>query len=146
VVGLSLIPAFGTLYQRLTLAESTRFIASQEKDAMPLKKHNAVAQTVETNKESTEVDVAQVVKKKAHFRGMFCTSQLDVYLYVLEFLIYFSEWRHAKLLIGTCMCWFLLDIALVQSMNSSLRITHYLLTQILWNQFEPECRSAANWV
>ncbi|KAJ7894035.1 inorganic phosphate transporter [Mycena leptocephala] len=111
VVGLSLIPAFGTLYQRLTLAESTRFIASQEKDAMPLKKHNAEAQTVETNKESTEVDVAQVVKKKAHFRGMFCTSQLDVYLHVLEFLIYFSEWRHAKLLIGTCMCWFLLDIA-----------------------------------
>jgi PHS family inorganic phosphate transporter-like MFS transporter len=146
VVGLSLIPAFGTLYQRLTLAESTRFIASQEKDAMPLKKHNAEAQTVETNKESTEVDVAQVVKKKAHFRGMFCTSQLDVYLHVLEFLIYFSEWRHAKLLIGTCMCWFLLDIALVQSMNSSVRITHYLLTQILWNQFEPECRSAANWV
>ena len=22
-----------------------------------------------------------------------------------------SEWRHAKILIGTCVCWFLLDIA-----------------------------------
>ncbi|KAG6901044.1 hypothetical protein C0995_001583 [Termitomyces sp. Mi166 len=30
VVGVSLIPAFGTLYQRLTLPESTRFIASQK--------------------------------------------------------------------------------------------------------------------
>jgi len=28
-----------------------------------------------------------------------------------EFIAYFSEWRHAKLLIGTCGCWFLLDIA-----------------------------------
>jgi PHS family inorganic phosphate transporter-like MFS transporter len=98
VVGLSLIPAFGTLYQRLTLAESTRFIASQEKDVSTLKKLQSAAEAdspVETsNKES--VDVAEVVKKKAHFK---------------EFLIYFGEWRHAKLLIGTCMCWFLLDIA-----------------------------------
>jgi len=36
------------------------------------------------------------VKNKAHFS---------------EFLTYFSEWRHAKLLIGTSVCWFLLDIA-----------------------------------
>ncbi|KAF7347105.1 MFS inorganic phosphate transporter [Mycena venus] len=98
VVGISLIPAFGTLYQRLTLAESTRFIASKEKDVSTLKKLQAEAEAdspVETsNKES--VDVAEVVKKKAHFK---------------EFLIYFSDWRHAKMLIGTCMCWFLLDIA-----------------------------------
>jgi len=31
--------------------------------------------------------------------------------YFKEFFIYFSEWRHAKVLIGTCVCWFLLDIA-----------------------------------
>ncbi|KAH0586687.1 hypothetical protein H2248_007902 [Termitomyces sp. 'cryptogamus'] len=30
VIGVSLIPAFGTLYQRLTLPESNRFIASQK--------------------------------------------------------------------------------------------------------------------
>lgn len=30
-----------------------------------------------------------------------------------EFLEYLSEWRHAKILIGTCTCWFLLDIAWV---------------------------------
>ncbi|KAJ6541459.1 major facilitator superfamily domain-containing protein [Mycena capillaripes] len=102
VIGISLIPAFGTLYQRLTLPESTRFVASQNKDAEKQKKDDAVtteaepASTMETNNEETEVDVPQVVKKKAHFK---------------EFLIYFSEWRHAKILIGTCMCWFLLDIA-----------------------------------
>ncbi|KAJ7895266.1 hypothetical protein B0H14DRAFT_3426413 [Mycena olivaceomarginata] len=105
VVGLSLIPAFGTLYQRLTLPESTRSVASQNKDTEKLKKDNAVTVTkvepdspVETNNRSTGVSAPQVVKKKAHFR---------------EFLIYYSEWRHAKILIGTCMCWFLLDIAFV---------------------------------
>ncbi|KAJ7622606.1 major facilitator superfamily domain-containing protein [Mycena polygramma] len=106
VVGVSLIPAFATLYQRLTLPESTRFIASQDKDVvMELKKQQAAAEAgagsnspAETSpkKEAAEVDVAAIVKKKAHFR---------------EFITYFSEWRHAKLLIGTSVCWFLLDIA-----------------------------------
>ncbi|KAJ6514492.1 inorganic phosphate transporter [Mycena vitilis] len=106
VVGVSLIPAFATLYQRLTLPESTRFIASQDKDVvMELKKQQAAAEAgadssspAETSpkNEAAEVDVAAIVKKKAHFR---------------EFITYFSEWRHAKLLIGTSMCWFLLDIA-----------------------------------
>ncbi|KAJ7222764.1 MFS general substrate transporter [Mycena haematopus] len=98
VVGLSLVPAFGTLYQRLTLAESTRFIASQKNDQTELnKKEEAEGQPdspAETNEESG--NVAEIVKKKAHFR---------------EFLVYFSEWQHMKILIGTAMCWFLLDIA-----------------------------------
>jgi hypothetical protein len=28
-----------------------------------------------------------------------------------EFVAYFSEWRHFKILLGTAGCWFLLDIA-----------------------------------
>ncbi|KAJ7511641.1 major facilitator superfamily domain-containing protein [Mycena galericulata] len=102
VVGLSLIPAFATLYQRLTLPESTRFIASQNQNVEleDLKKQQAAAElsTEEPKKEqaSDEVRIEEVLKKKAHFK---------------EFLIYFSEWRHAKMLIGTCVCWFLLDIA-----------------------------------
>ena len=31
--------------------------------------------------------------------------------HAMEFLTYFSEWRHFKTLLGTCLCWFLLDIA-----------------------------------
>ncbi|KAJ7482542.1 MFS inorganic phosphate transporter [Mycena latifolia] len=93
VVGLSLIPAFGTLYQRLTLPEATRFIEQQNQRAnvMELKHTNESAEEA-----AHEAGVEEVVHKKAHFR---------------EFLIYFGEWRHAKMLIGTAMCWFLLDIA-----------------------------------
>ncbi|KAF7351733.1 MFS inorganic phosphate transporter [Mycena sanguinolenta] len=108
VVGLSLIPAFGTLYQRLTLAESTRFLASQKTQSEKLedektenertpKRDDAQAEPdspVETTRDSA--NVPEIVKKKAYFR---------------EFLVYFSEWRHMKILIGTSMCWFFLDIA-----------------------------------
>ncbi|KAF8968784.1 phosphate transporter [Flammula alnicola] len=150
VIGFSLIPAFGTLYQRLTLPESTRYVLAQKirhqdlaneaadsiellkKEQKPQHEHikmdnltpsgrsidNAERPTTaedqnnvpgstssSQNGASVEkndaVDVATapievVVKKAAHIR---------------EAITYFSEWRHAKLLIGTCMCWFLLDIA-----------------------------------
>ncbi|TFK37797.1 major facilitator superfamily domain-containing protein [Crucibulum laeve] len=163
VIGLLLIPAFGTLYQHLTFSQSTRFIASQKinqhhkegrelemDDIEELKKaqreedvrmgnvpkatatdegrrrsteeKEPVSETTSESDEkkgdvlikeepntpsaSTSDDEAEedaealepekLVEKKAHFK---------------EFITYFSEWRHAKLLIGTCMCWFLLDIA-----------------------------------
>ncbi|KAF8553195.1 MFS general substrate transporter [Imleria badia] len=92
-VGLSLIPAFGTLYQRLTLPESKRFREAQEvnvESASNLKEKDVATSSSEVVEEDTPL------VKKAHFK---------------EFLIYFSEWRHAKILIGTCTCWFLLDVA-----------------------------------
>ncbi|KAJ7776351.1 major facilitator superfamily domain-containing protein [Mycena metata] len=98
VVGLSLIPAFGTLYQRLTLPESIRYQESQNPQAnVELQQSNDSAEEAAKKEGGNHaVLTEEVVKKKAHFR---------------EFLTYFSKWRHAKLLIGTCVCWFLLDIA-----------------------------------
>ena len=100
VVGLSLIPAFGTLYQRLTLPESTRYISSQqfkhpdhaidagdniepetEKepwDATIQKSAQNQANATEREVSDTgEVDNATpppdlLVKKKAHLDGTFC--------------------------------------------------------------------------
>ncbi|KAJ6518544.1 inorganic phosphate transporter [Mycena vulgaris] len=98
VISLSLIPAFGTLYQRLTLAEATRFVESQHKNVTVIERersHNSEEEAAK--KELDGATTAEVVeKKKAHFR---------------ELLTYFGEWRHAKILLGTCLCWFLLDIA-----------------------------------
>ncbi|KIJ59289.1 hypothetical protein HYDPIDRAFT_100988 [Hydnomerulius pinastri MD-312] len=102
VVGLSLIPAFGTLYQRLTLPESRRFKASQRveiEELDDLKAKNEVETEIvpTSSKNTSDEDIQkESLEKKAHFK---------------EFVQYFSEWRHAKVLIGTCVCWFLLDIA-----------------------------------
>ncbi|KAG8678058.1 hypothetical protein FRC09_020150, partial [Ceratobasidium sp. 395] len=104
VVGLSLIPAFGTLYQRLTLPESTRFsktrnnnVEADEAQKEPNEKETVTEQTKEatsssSNDASSGVQTEVDVKKKAHIH---------------EFLAYLSEWRHAKLLIGTALSWFL---------------------------------------
>lgn len=135
-VGISLIPAFGTLYQRLTLPESTRFIRSQKVDhseqGTPLDDIDALKaaqreeEAKEARKESGEVvevssstehhvdaPVEAIVKKPAHFKGPFSLFILRTCAMLTspEFIDYFSEWRHFKLLLGTCMCWFLLDIA-----------------------------------
>nr|GAT52628.1 predicted protein [Mycena chlorophos] len=105
VIGVSLVPAFATLYQRLTLAESSRFIASQSKEQDPMEFKNLKAQAeAEIEKaDGKDIELASTgdttvggVKKEAHFR---------------EFIVYFSEWRHGKILLGTASCWFLLDVA-----------------------------------
>ncbi|KAJ7191304.1 MFS general substrate transporter [Mycena pura] len=112
VMGLSLIPAFGTLYWRLTLPESTRYIRSQHQssslDSAGAHDSDAPGSPAEGKLEAdaekdagkddtdgTAVHVAEVTRK-TYFR---------------EAREYFSEWRHLKILIGTSMCWFLLDVA-----------------------------------
>ena len=85
VIGLSLIPAFGTLYQRLTLPESTRYIASQErphdietftnlKDVTEEKDAKTVVTATDSearsdDKSATRDAPEEVVQKKAHFSG-----------------------------------------------------------------------------
>ncbi|EMD31731.1 hypothetical protein CERSUDRAFT_109286 [Gelatoporia subvermispora B] len=119
LIGLSLIPAFGTLYQRLTLSESQRFKAAQEgRDGelgdntddlklkemppspkeKPLKAETTVASTGSDASTEGESDYAKAVakEKKAHWGAFFA---------------YFREWRHFKILLGTSVCWFLLDVA-----------------------------------
>ena len=123
LVGLSLVPAFGTLYQRLTLPESTRYMAAR--------KHAAgmdVESSDEVKKAKEESEKAQPVKSMSS-DGTQTASTTDTALegkapiakdlaaakksHFREFFAYFSEWRHLKVLIGTCTCWFLLDIAYV---------------------------------
>ena len=186
VVGLSLLPAFGTLYQRLTLPESIRYKESKEghhlddphtrvvdlektadsaeavnddnvendnesekRDKKSEKDGDSVVRIEErdvpeeddrtkpvTPVSSTVASIEEppeevrsvlsvkdvVLKKKAHFRGndvhhssLTACSPIET-----EFITYFSEWRHAKILIGTCVCWFLLDVAYVSTSSSSL--------------------------
>lgn len=146
-MAVSLVPAFGTLYQRLTLPESTRYIkstqspapSSNEEESFDEKK--AHEPNVESPRSSGElakkVEVpASAVQGSAGHRGHFRGVWVFFYSFIwmkgteerrggggmsdvradhlcLEFIRYFSEWRHAKILLGTCSCWFLLDIAYV---------------------------------
>ncbi|KAJ7921192.1 major facilitator superfamily domain-containing protein [Mycena leptocephala] len=95
VVGVSLIPAFGTLYQRLTLPESDRFKEAQQQQAANAMELQHANESAEVDAKKAELHDTQdadttevVVEKPAHFR---------------EFLAYFSEWRRGRILLGTCL-------------------------------------------
>ncbi|GJJ15999.1 hypothetical protein Clacol_010278 [Clathrus columnatus] len=101
IVGLSLIPAFATLYFRLTLPESKRYIKARQRVEGIDSEESTMDETLKKDDSSSEKHSNRpathvMVEKKQH---------------VLEFISYFSEWRHLKILIGTCSCWFFLDIA-----------------------------------
>ncbi|KDQ27276.1 hypothetical protein PLEOSDRAFT_51304 [Pleurotus ostreatus PC15] len=68
-MGLSLVPAFATVYQRLTLPDATRELQSEAEEKL-----------------QTDINVS-------------------------KFLEYLSEGGHWKHLVGTCLCWFLTNIA-----------------------------------
>ena len=66
-VGLSLIPAFGTLYQRLTLGESTRF-----KDAKKLTQENRQAdEEIRRLKEAQKKQEAKEEVRRARHYSLF---------------------------------------------------------------------------
>jgi PHS family inorganic phosphate transporter-like MFS transporter len=114
-VGISLIPAFGTLYQRLTLPESTRYEntkstqnpesgsittatkrkqdpQSDQSDSSSRKGANESDSNLDKGDDDPEVPP----KKKAHFK---------------EVLAYFREYCRLRLIIGAASCWFLVDVS-----------------------------------
>jgi len=115
VVGLSLIPAFGTLYCRLTLPESTRYILSQHQKSSPDREgthdSDAPGSPVEGKLESDAEKDAGKDDDKAPDGTAVHVEEVTRKTYFTEAREYFSEWRHLKILIGTSMCWFLLDVA-----------------------------------
>ncbi|KAF4580551.1 hypothetical protein EYR38_003150 [Pleurotus pulmonarius] len=100
-IGLSLVPAFATIYQRLTLPEPPLHSAARRRYVnIPFNSTTATAELHGESDEKMETEDVSVpaddTQKKAHMR---------------EFLEYLSEWKHAKHLIGTCLSWFLTNVA-----------------------------------
>ncbi|KLO05379.1 MFS general substrate transporter [Schizopora paradoxa] len=170
-VGLSLVPAVGTLYQRLTLPEARRWreargddvagdgtdgaekgdvVGDGEKEKKALgggkggkridgdgadddveAQRNRPSSTSTSTSQELEQDHDAGVDgdldsdgTHARLRGQRGVGEGEVGggkggkvsvrrkgAHFREFLTYFSEWRHAKILIGTSVCWFLLDVA-----------------------------------
>ncbi|KAF4599068.1 hypothetical protein EYR40_006157 [Pleurotus pulmonarius] len=103
-VGLSLIPAFATIYQRLTLPESPLHSAARNK-------YNC--QVGAPPKDMSAGELRREPDEKMETEDTIVTMEnLQPKAHLWEFFEYFSEWRHAKHLIGTCLCWFLTNITL----------------------------------
>ncbi|KIY52149.1 MFS general substrate transporter [Fistulina hepatica ATCC 64428] len=103
IIGVSLVPAFSTLYQRLTMPESKRFIRSTK----VVNAEDGVTAHADIVKDPAK-EVSSSKAPSDAIRFPFKSQSNNTYT---EFVMYFTEWRHGKILIATCMCWFLLDIA-----------------------------------
>ncbi|KAH9447575.1 hypothetical protein Pst134EB_021590 [Puccinia striiformis f. sp. tritici] len=116
ILGVILVPAIATLYQRLKLPESDRMTEVLNERKSNGKSTLVVGPEVVDQLASKEIH-ASPPSSQPHFH-QFSKSKLSAFN---EFKVYFGKWRHLKHLIATTSCWFLLDlsfygIALNQSM------------------------------
>ncbi|KAJ2357715.1 hypothetical protein GGF43_001290 [Coemansia sp. RSA 2618] len=110
IIGVGCIPGVATLYWRLTMTESTRFRnigtddrASTVESTVAEEDKPLVIETHSTNSITRpSVDAAQTIPQPMGYNrpGRATT-----------FGQYFGEWRHLKVLLGTSIAWFALDVA-----------------------------------
>lgn len=110
-IGLAIVPCLITLYFRLTMPESKKFLQSTELTTVQARAmdSSSTLDSIEiekiANKEIGETDgelVAAVEARAAPPSGEHKWA---------AFAQYFSEWRHLKVLLGTASTWFLVDVA-----------------------------------
>ncbi|KAJ1839235.1 hypothetical protein LPJ73_006831 [Coemansia sp. RSA 2703] len=127
IIGVGCIPGVATLYWRLTMTESERF---QRIDDMPASLHTV---TSESEKLLTVPDLesAQNVETPAVDPGNTESEHVEHVVAPVDrrtrrpktFGEYFGEWRHLKVLLGTSIAWFALDVAFYGiNLNSSIVI------------------------
>ena len=117
LVGLVLVPCFGVVYSRFTMTESAKMRGVQAVREDPtLIMKGTVSGLPRNPGEHTSFDKerghSDPVAAKAEAVALAEQNQGKTPVKGhSDFGAYFSEWRHMKILIGTTMTWFLLDIS-----------------------------------
>ena len=114
-IGLALIPALATLYPRLTMPEGRKYLESRElnRTRRPESVNSRLRRRSRKSRgESVELVTSdgtglqeEIDAARAEIEEQGRRPRLDV------FFVYFSEWRHLKILLGTAMTWFFMDVA-----------------------------------
>lgn len=110
LVGLSLVPAFGTLYARLTLPESRKFELTKAHTDSSIDQRDQNPSDIEKAKDA-DSDSGPEVKPVDHEDDLKHHVVAVKRAHYQEFFAYFSTWPHLKVLLGTTSTWFLVDIA-----------------------------------
>jgi PHS family inorganic phosphate transporter-like MFS transporter len=110
LVGLSLVPAFGTLYARLTLPESRKFELTKAQTDSSVDQREANPSDIEKAKDA-DSDASPKVKPVDQEDDLKHHVVAVERAHYQEFIAYFSTWPHLKVLLGTTSTWFLVDIA-----------------------------------
>jgi PHS family inorganic phosphate transporter-like MFS transporter len=130
-MGLGLVPAFATLWARLTMPEGKKFTQSKELNTKSSSSSTKSASTI-TPPDSARIPalekvdhhlVAQYDHTSPPTSLQFAKGDTETSKYS-TFFIYFKQWRHLKTLLGTTSCWFFLDIAFYgTNLNQSVLLT-----------------------
>jgi MFS transporter, PHS family, inorganic phosphate transporter len=117
-MGLALVPALIVLPFRLTMPEGKKFLESQELN------YSTSMSTLETEHEPAPLDATASRDAAVQNDGILLgspgvqTGQTPVLSEPQTrkakwdtFIVYFRQWRHLKILLGTALSWFLVDIA-----------------------------------
>ncbi|KAJ2559958.1 hypothetical protein EV175_000071 [Coemansia sp. RSA 1933] len=115
IIGVGCIPGICTLYWRLCMTDSDRFrhleqfnndAASEQSTSLEGEKF------LSEERDNNSTSGTSAIPRQAHTRVLKSFSQ------------YFSEWRHLKVLLGTSVAWFSLDVAFYGiNLNSSIVIS-----------------------
>ncbi|KAJ7618424.1 major facilitator superfamily domain-containing protein [Roridomyces roridus] len=137
--GIILIPAIIAIIQRLMMKESTRMKGVQAMREDPSLIAKGKVAGIKLEKGGSDSDLS-VDKQSEEAAGVAATSAARAAAW-RDAREYFSEWRHMKILIGTTMSWFLLDIIFYGiSLNQSIFISALGLAnskepwEYLWQQ------------
>ncbi|KAF9149112.1 Inorganic phosphate transporter pho84 [Linnemannia schmuckeri] len=101
LIGFGCLPALVAVYFRLTIPETPRYVLDIENNLNKAERDVATVLKENRNHLQSEDDAADaVVANPATAKGSFS-----------DFCAYFSKWQNFKILFGTSMAWFALDVA-----------------------------------
>lgn len=135
-MGLALVPAFATLWARLTMPEGKKFIQSKELNTKSSSSSTKSASSI-TPPGTPKLPAFEKPNQQRDSRYDPMSPGFDSHPTSIQsptrdtetskystFFIYFSEWKHLKTLLGTTSCWFFLDIAFYgTNLNQSVLLT-----------------------
>jgi PHS family inorganic phosphate transporter-like MFS transporter len=111
-MGLALVPALIVLPFRLTMPEGKKYLESKELN------YSTSSTLLEPEPEPSASGVVADADPAVQKEKILNESQTDAIAVPANeatkwdaFIVYFREWRHLKILLGTSLSWFLLDIA-----------------------------------
>ncbi|KAJ1643296.1 hypothetical protein LPJ64_004916 [Coemansia asiatica] len=125
IIGIGCIPGLATLYWRLTMEDSKRFqfetakaAAADADEDMLRQKLLAKQQFAESSDYESRVQTPALANDQNE-----SSASPAQFRRAKTFTQYFSEWRHLKVLLGTSIAWFALDVAFYGiNLNSSIVI------------------------
>ncbi|KAI1633974.1 H+ symporter [Biscogniauxia mediterranea] len=104
IIGIGAVPACFALYYRITIPETPRYTFEVAKDVEKAAADIKAYVASQSEGEVDEIKQARMKKLASPALNIPSASWADLYSY-------FTQWKNAKVLIGTTMSWFFLDLA-----------------------------------